>query len=149
MPNIAETHAGLQQLAADGTYEVEVVDDTTVRVHRDYEGVGELTGTVGQQKNRFTIEVKLDSDAGEYELQQIENVSAWGRDVHSGDFAATKGTEKFSGASTSVNKSFSFGSGGSSSDTFRSTEVKNAIKEVVEAHGWTRHRGFWAKLFGR
>lgn len=147
MPNIAETQAGLQQLAADGTYEVEVVDDTTVRVHRDYEGV--LVGAVGEEKHRFTIEVTLDPGTGEYSLQQIENVKARGREMGTANYFASDTTEKFSGVSTSVNKSFSFGSGGSSSDTFRSTEVKNAIKAVVEAHGWTRHRGFWAKLFGR
>ncbi len=143
--DLAGAQAALHELAAPG---VEVrTEGTVTRVVVAYRDSTGAWGGVTRQASALEFMVVFDPATGEYRIDPVERTAVVGHDSE-GSFAGlsvtrTRGTvrvwQKESGTRLGE---------GAYDATFLSQQWEDAVIQRVEAHGWTRRRGFWKRLFG-
>ena len=145
MADLAGAIAALRGLTTpDSTV---TVDGTVVRVEVRYRDVSQLSGGAGRGRAAFAIEVHLDEDAGEYRLQ-FTSAAASAQIGFGGLSGSYSSTTMLSG--TMRTRSFASGSHAGEQgygQDFDSKPWQDAVVQRVEAHGWTKRRGFWSRLF--
>lgn len=145
MADLAGAIAALQSLTTpDSTVTVE---GTVVRIEVRYRDVSQLSGGVGRGRAAFLIEVHFDESASEYRLQFIDTSAS--AQINSGGLSGSYSSTKMLRGTVrtrSTAKGWHAGEQGYGQN-FDSKPWQDAVVQRVEAHGWTKRRGFWSRLF--
>jgi hypothetical protein len=136
--------AALQQLATDAV-RVEV-DGTRVRVCVRYGDPSFGDAGVGGGWSEFTVVADLDPADGEYRLHTEERGAS--ANVSGGGLSGSYEISYNRGTSRSFRRASGTSMGGGTYRVdFDSAPWQHTVVERLEAHGWTRRRGFLSRLF--
>ena len=142
-PNLGATVAALHGLAADGTASV-ASHGSTVLISDERHIPRSVSDSGLHEQQIRTIVVLLDEAAGTYHIRHDTSVTA--RGWQDGGYRALSRSTSHSG----VVIEYSAGRGGDgavSRESYDSRAAEAPVVSLLTAHGWQRHRGFWAKLF--
>ncbi|GAA3668847.1 hypothetical protein [Microbacterium marinilacus] len=145
MADLAGAIAALRQLETPDSSVA--VSGTVVEVEVRYRDVSQLTGGAGRGRAAFVVEVSFDEAAGEYRLRLVDQRAS--AQISTGGLSGSySSTTMLSG--TMRTRSFARGSHAGEQgygQDFDSKPWQDAVVQRVEAHGWTRRKGFWGRLF--
>ncbi|WP_159502057.1 hypothetical protein [Microbacterium sp. 18062] len=123
------------------------VEGDVVRVEVRYRDVSQLSGGAGRGRAAFVIEVHFDEAAGEYRLTFIDSAASAqvGLGGLSGSYSSTK---MLSGTVRTRSRASGWHAGEQGyGQSFDSRPWHDAVVQRLEAHGWTKRKGFWGRLF--